>query len=86
MNGKSEKAVHIVDKAAKTKAVNKKVNKVFKRNTASEWSFVPSFYIDGLKMIGNVLFIPVVLIVAVLEGIRAGFIAGMQKALTLYRT
>lgn len=84
MNGKPEKAVHIVSKE-KAARVNRKVNRAFQKKR-DEWSFVPSFYIDGLKMVGNVLFIPVVLVVAVLEGIRAGFIAGMQKALTLYRT
>jgi hypothetical protein len=80
MNGKPAEKVHIVEK---TRAVNKKVNKKFQKK--DDWGFVPSFYIDGLRMLWNVLLIPVVLIAAVLEGIRAGFVAGMSKALSLYK-
>lgn len=86
MNG--EKAVHIVDrKAQKARAINRKVSKkVFgKQRSLDEWRFVPPSYIYGLKLVWNVVLIPVVLVAAVLEGIRAGFIAGMQKALALYR-
>lgn len=83
MSAKAER-VHIVDRQKeKARAVNKKVNKKFQKH--DEWSFVPDFYVDGLKMISNVLLIPIVLVAAILEGIRAGFIAGMQKALALYR-
>jgi hypothetical protein len=86
MNGtKPEKSVHIVDKE-KARAINRKVSKkLFGKRNQDEWGFLPKFYIDGIKLVWNIVLIPVVLVVAVLEGIRAGFIAGMQKALTLYR-
>jgi hypothetical protein len=87
MNGKPDKAVHIVDKEKeKTRAINRRISKkVFGKRGREEWGFVPKFYIDGFKMISNVLLIPVVLAAAILEGIRAGFIAALQKALALYR-
>lgn len=91
MNGKPEKSVHIVDKKAeKTAKINKRVTKqVYGKNNAAvmqnEWDFIPRFYVDGLKLIGRVLYIPVVLAAAVLEGVRCGFISGLQKALAMYR-
>lgn len=87
MNGKPEKAVHIVDrKAEKVKRVNRIVNRKFKRRTQpSEWDFIPEGFIDFVKASGRVFYIFAVLIMGVLEGIRAGFIAGMQKALAMYR-
>jgi len=76
------KKVHIIDKE-KTKAVIKKVNRNFQKK--DEWSFMPVIYLDFIKLSGKILFIPVVLIMAVMEGIRAGIIAGAQKTLLLYR-
>lgn len=85
MNGKPEKAVHIVDrKAEKIKEVNRKVNRVFQKKQ-DDWSFVPKAYIDGMRLFGSILMIPIVIVAAILEGVKAGFIAGLQKALTLYR-
>ena len=90
MNGETKKnPVHIVDpKAAKANKVNRKVTKkVFGKNNQaiSDWNFIPHFYIDFGKLTGNILYIPVVLIIAILEGIRCGFIRGMEKALEMYR-
>jgi hypothetical protein len=83
MNGKTAKAVHIVDrKAEKVKTVNKQVNRRFQK---SEWSFVPPAYIAFIKALGKVFYIPVVLVMAAMEGIRAGFIAAAEKTLKLYR-
>lgn len=82
MNGKAAAKIQMVDKE-KVKRVNKQVNKRFRRQ--DEWSFVPKFYIDGLKLVGSILLIPVVLCVALLEGVKAGFTAGLSKALTMYR-
>lgn len=84
MNGEAKKTVHIVDKAKAAK-VNKKVNKVFNKRNQDEWDFIPKFYIDGAKLVGSIFFIPIVLVVAILEGVKAGFVAGMQKALAMYR-
>ena len=87
MNGKPEKSVHIVDKAVKAKEVNKKVTEqVFRKNNQiSEWDFIPRLYLDALKGIGSILLIPMVLIVATLEGIRTGVIRGLEKALAMYQ-
>ena len=81
----AEKAVHIVDRQKeKSKAVNKKVNKAFQKKQ-DEWNFIPVFYIDFMKLLGNLFYIPVVLVIAMMEGVRAGFIRGMEKALAMYK-
>lgn len=82
MNGAKAEKVHIVSKE-KTKAVNKKVNKKFQKK--DDWSFVPAFYVEALKMLFYIMLVPVVLIAGVLEGVRAGVIAGLSKALSLYK-
>ena len=89
MNGKPEKAVRLVDrKAEKVREVNKVINRTFQKRTsgpkASEWSFVPEGYVEFVRLCGHVLFIPVVLIMAVLEGIRAGFVGALDKARQFY--
>ncbi len=88
---KAERAVHVVDEKAKREKaakVNRKVTKkVFgKKDSAyADFSFVPENYIEFLKLVGSVLFIPIVLVFSILEGVKAGFRAGCQKALTMYR-
>jgi ABC-type uncharacterized transport system involved in gliding motility auxiliary subunit len=87
MNGNAKKAVHVVDGIIEKKNKAKRINKQLSRklNHADDWGFVPSSYLVFLKMVWNIVLIPVVLVVAVLEAVRAGFIAGMQKALAMYR-
>jgi len=81
MNGKA--AVKLVDrKAEKVKAVNRTVNKKFRKQ---EWDFVPSEYVAFVKALGRVLYIPIALTMAILEGLRAGFVAGLEQALSLMR-
>ena len=82
MNGKPQEKLRVVEKEKAAK-VNRQINKKFQKR--DEWSFVPAFYLDFIKLTGKILFIPVILIMAVMEGVRAGFIAGAQKALSMYR-
>ena len=83
--------MQLVDgKTVRAKKVNREISKkVFGKNNRalgeSDWDFIPRFIIDFLHLVSNILYIPVVLIIAILEGIRCGFIRGMEKALAMYR-
>jgi hypothetical protein len=68
-------------KAAKADRINRKISK----GLNSEWGFIPTPYTNFIKLVGNVLLIPVAIFMGLLEGIRAGFIAGMEKTLQLYK-
>ena len=82
---KQSTAVKLVDKAEKEKKVSKVVNRKYQRSQKSDWSFAPSLYVDFLKLLGNILILPVVLIMASMEGIKAGVVAALEKALKMYR-
>jgi hypothetical protein len=82
MNGKTQ-PVLVDKKAVKVKSSLREVNQKFQKQ--SDWSFVPGTYIEFIKLCGSLLFIPVALLMGIMEGIRAGFIAGLQKTLALYK-
>jgi hypothetical protein len=82
MNQELKTKPMLVDsKAIKAKRINKKISKSLNQ----EWSFVPSIYTDFLRLVGNVLLIPVALVIGLLEGIHAGVIKGLEKTLSTYR-
>ncbi len=50
-----------------------------------EWSEFMAKVAEANKVLGSLIFIPVILIVGIAYGLRAGIIAGSDKALAMFR-
>jgi len=87
MNGKENiRAVAPVPEGQRDK-LKKKINaKVSKKlNRDMELSLLPQSYINFFSSIGSVVFIPVIIIAAILAGIKAGFVETLRVGLKLSR-
>lgn len=79
MNGKS---LQIVDKG-RQKEINRKVTRQVFNKKKEVWPLPPA-YLEFARLTGKLLFIPIALIIGILEGIKEGFISGLKKALSIY--
>jgi len=56
-----------------------------KEVSKKEWSLFMEKVSEANKVLGSLIFIPVILIVGMAYGLRAGIIAGSDKALQMFR-
>jgi hypothetical protein len=75
-----------VDEAKRDKLkakINAKVSKKLNRDT--ELSLLPQSYVNFFSSIGSVIFIPLIIVAAVMAGIKAGFVETLRVGLKLSR-